>query len=61
MIDATLGHDLLNFMDAFFSYNQIWMAPEDKKKLLLLLTMVSFITLSCYLALKIHVPLTSAR
>lgn len=30
MVDATFGHDL-TFMDAFFDYNQIWMASEDKK------------------------------
>ena len=23
MVDATLGHELLSFMDAFFDYNQI--------------------------------------
>lgn len=32
MMDAMLGHDLLSFMDIFFGYNQIWMAPEDEKK-----------------------------
>lgn len=27
------GHDFLSFMDAFFSYNQIWMALRDKEKI----------------------------
>ncbi|XP_073113099.1 uncharacterized protein [Elaeis guineensis] len=33
MVDATSGYELLNFMDAFFGYNQIQMAPEDEKKI----------------------------
>ena len=37
LVDATSGHELLTFMVAFSSYNQIRMAPEDKKK-------ISFIT-----------------
>lgn len=32
MVDATSGHDLLSFMDAFSSYNKIKMAPEDEEK-----------------------------
>ena len=32
LVDATSGHELLTFMDAFFGYNQIRMAPEDKEK-----------------------------
>nr|XP_017245509.1 PREDICTED: uncharacterized protein LOC108217176 [Daucus carota subsp. sativus] len=30
LIDATSGHELLSFMDAFSGYNQIKMAPEDQ-------------------------------
>ena len=30
LIDATSGHELLSFMDAFAGYNQIKMASEDK-------------------------------
>ena len=44
LVDATLGHELLTFMDAFFGYNQIRKALEDKEK-------TSFITnrgLYCY-------------
>ena len=33
LVDATLGFRLMSFMDAFLEYNQIWMAPEDKKKM----------------------------
>ena len=31
-VDATAGHELLNFMDAFFGYNQISMDPDDQEK-----------------------------
>ena len=30
LVDATLDHQLLNFMDTFAGYNQIQMASEDK-------------------------------
>lgn len=32
LIDATAGHLMLSFMDAFSSYNQIKLAPEDMEK-----------------------------
>lgn len=32
LVDATIGHELLTFIDAFSSYNQIWMALEEKEK-----------------------------
>jgi hypothetical protein len=32
MVDATSGHELLTFMDAFSGYNQILMHPEDQEK-----------------------------
>ena len=32
LVDATSDHELLTFMDAFSSYNQIRMAPEDEEK-----------------------------
>ena len=32
IIDATAGHELLSFMDAFSSYNQISMDPDDQEK-----------------------------
>ena len=31
IVDATAGHELLNFMDAFSSYNQISMDPDDQE------------------------------
>ena len=32
IVDATAGHELLSFMDAFSSYNQISMDPSDQEK-----------------------------
>ncbi|XP_056698514.1 uncharacterized protein [Spinacia oleracea] len=32
MVDATAGHELLTFMDAYSGYNQILMHPEDQEK-----------------------------
>ena len=32
IVDATVGHELLNFMDAFSGYNQISMDPSDQEK-----------------------------
>ena len=32
LVDATSGHKLLSFMDAFSGYNQIRMAPEDEER-----------------------------
>ena len=37
IIDATAGHELLSFMDAFSGYNQISMDPDDQEK-------ISFVT-----------------
>ena len=31
IIDATAGHELLSFMDAFSGYNQIIMDPDDQE------------------------------
>ena len=31
-VDATAGHQLMSFMDAFSGYNQILMHPEDQDK-----------------------------
>ena len=31
IVDATAGHELLSFMDAFSSYNQISMGPSDQE------------------------------
>ena len=31
-VDATVGHELLSFMDAFSGYNQISMDPDDQEK-----------------------------
>ena len=32
IVNATAGHELLSFMDAFSSYNQIIMDPDDQEK-----------------------------
>ena len=32
LVDATSGFKLMSFMDAFSSYNQIWMAKDDEEK-----------------------------
>ena len=32
IVDATAGHELLGFMDAFSGYNQIKMDPNDQEK-----------------------------
>ena len=32
IVDATAGHELLSFMDAFSGYNQINMDPDDQEK-----------------------------
>ena len=32
LVDSTIGHKLLTFMDAFLGYNQILMKEEDQEK-----------------------------
>ncbi|KAJ9679424.1 hypothetical protein PVL29_021374 [Vitis rotundifolia] len=32
LVDSTAGHSMLSFMDGFFGYSQILMAPEDMEK-----------------------------
>ena len=32
LVDNTVGHALLSFMDGFLGYNQIKMAPKDMEK-----------------------------
>ncbi|VVA37341.1 PREDICTED: Transposon, partial [Prunus dulcis] len=31
LVDATAGHELLSFMDAYSGYNQIFMHPPDSE------------------------------
>ena len=55
LVDSTVGHQLLNFMDAFSGYNQIKMDEADQEK-------TSFITtqgLFCYKVM--HFGLKNAR
>lgn len=32
LVDSTVGYKLLNFLDAYLSYHQIFMTIEDKEK-----------------------------
>ena len=32
LVEATTGHELLSFMDAYFGYNQIKIHPPDEEK-----------------------------
>ena len=32
LVDSTIGHELLTFMDAFSEYNKICMNEEDQEK-----------------------------
>ena len=32
LVDSTIGHSMLSFMDGFLRYNQILMAPENMEK-----------------------------
>ena len=32
LVDASVGHHVLSFMDAFSGYNQIMMDPSDQEK-----------------------------
>ena len=32
LVDSTIGHKILSFMDAFSGYNQILMDEEDQEK-----------------------------
>ena len=32
LVDSTTGHSVLSFMDRFFGYSQILMAPKDMEK-----------------------------
>ena len=44
LVDATVGHQLLNFMDAFSCFNQIRMPSEDEQKM----TFITEEGLYCY-------------
>ncbi|KAI5334535.1 hypothetical protein L3X38_024668 [Prunus dulcis] len=44
LVDATAGHELLNFMDAYSGYNQIFMHPADSKHM----TFITNKGLYCY-------------
>ena len=44
LVDSTVGHKLLSFMDAFSGYNQILMDEDDQEKI----TFVTSQALYCY-------------
>lgn len=52
LVDATAGHSLLSFMDAFHGYNQIKMDPYDAKKIVFRTPMGNFLYTSCHVASK---------
>ena len=33
VVDGAVGHKILNFLDAYFGYNQISIHPRDKEKI----------------------------
>ena len=57
LVDSTVGHKLLTFMDAFSGYNQIQMAEEDQEK-------TAFVTsqgLYCYKVMPFGLKNTGAK
>lgn len=36
LVDATTGHNMMIFLDAFWGYNQILMRPDEEVKTLLM-------------------------
>lgn len=49
MEDATLGHELLSFINAYSGYNQILMYELDKEHTSFINNKASIITKSCFL------------
>ena len=47
LVDATVGHELLSFIDAFLGYNQILMHPENQEKTTFITERGIFVTKSC--------------
>ncbi|XP_057803713.1 uncharacterized protein LOC131019046 [Salvia miltiorrhiza] len=44
LVDATAGHILMSFMDAYSGYHQIWMHPDDEEKT----AFMTSVALFCY-------------
>lgn len=42
IVDSTIGHGILSFMDGVFGYNQIRISKEDQYKIIILTTWVIF-------------------
>ena len=38
LVDSTIGHELLTFMDAFSGYNKICMSEEDQEKIMFVIS-----------------------
>ena len=38
LVDSTVEHKLLSFMDAFFGYNQVMMDEEDQEKIVFIIS-----------------------
>ena len=37
LVDGVIGHKILNFLDAYFGYNQIRMHLRDKEKIMFMI------------------------
>ena len=59
IVDATLGHKMLSFMDAFFGYNQIPMYSPDLEKTTFITSFRTFYYNVMSFALKMQKPLIS--
>ena len=61
LVDNTVGHALLSFIDGFSGYNQIKMALEDMEKTSFITPWGRIATMSCHLSLRMLVLLTNVQ
>ena len=59
LVDASAGHHILSFMDAFSKYNQIMMDPVDQEKTVSITEECCIATKSCHSNSKMRVPPTN--
>lgn len=43
LVDATSGHQLLSFLDAFFGYHHIKLEPKDEEKIVFVIDQKDFL------------------
>ena len=60
LVDITSRHKLLSFMNIFFSYNQIRMAPKDEENMAFIIDKYLYCYKMIFFVWKMHVPLTNA-